>query len=98
MLTVARSVPLLEGLELAVKDDELPSSAASSSLNHHRHMGISRFRFTIAACQVLIGCRIGIIRRRFGCKNSRPAASLKREHLVNQNYYKFQSKPLAFLL
>ena len=70
MLTVERSVPLLEGLELAGKDDELPPSPASSSLDHHRHMGIAGFGFTIAACLVLIGCGIGIMRHRFGCKNS----------------------------
>ncbi len=70
MLTVERSVPLLEGLELAVKDDELPPSLVSSSLDHHPHMGIAGFGFTIAACLVLIGCGIGILRRRFGCKNS----------------------------
>ncbi len=32
MLTVERSVPLLEGLELAVKDDEEVPSAPSSHL------------------------------------------------------------------
>ncbi len=50
MLTVERSVPLLEGLELAVKDDELSPSSVSSSLDHHRHMGIAGFGFAIAAC------------------------------------------------
>ncbi len=70
MLTVERSVSLLEGLELAVKDDELSPSSVSSSLDHHRHMGIAGFGFAIAACVVLIGCGIGIVRRRFGCRNS----------------------------
>ena len=70
MLTVERSVPLLEGLELAVKDEELSPSSVSSSLDHHRHMGIAGFGFAIAACVVLIGCGIGILRRRFDCRNS----------------------------
>ncbi len=70
MLTVERSVPLLERLELAVKDDELPPSPASSSLDHYRHVGIARFGISIAACLMLIGCGICIIRRRFGCKSS----------------------------
>ena len=70
MLTVERSVPLLEGLELVVKDDELSPSSVSSSLDHHRHMGIPGFGFAIAACVVLIGCGICILWRRFGCRNS----------------------------
>ncbi len=49
MLTVDRSMPLLEGLELGVKDDELPPSPASSSLDHHRHVGIAGFGFAITA-------------------------------------------------
>ncbi len=70
ILTVECSVPLLEGLELAVKDDELPPYATSSDLNHHCHMGIAGFGFTIATCLVLIGCGVGILRRRFSCKTS----------------------------
>ena len=70
MLTIERSVPLLEGLKLAVKDDELYPSSASSSLDHHRHMGIAGFGFAIAACVVLIECGIGILRCRFGYRNS----------------------------
>ncbi len=74
MLTVERSIPLLEGLELAVKDDELPRevppSSVSSSLDHYRHMGIAGFGFAIAACLVLIRCGISFLRHRFGCKNS----------------------------
>ncbi len=68
ILTVERSVPLLEGLELAVK--ELPPSSVLSSLDHHRHTGIAGFGFAITACLVLIGCGIGILRRCFGSKNS----------------------------
>ncbi len=70
MLNVECALPLLEGLELAVKDDEELPSLLSSDLDHHHHMGIAGFGFAIAACLVLIGCGIGIIRRRFGCKNS----------------------------
>ncbi len=70
MLTVDPSVPLLEGLELAVKDEELPLSATSSDLDHHHDMGIAGFGFTITACLVLIACGVGIIRRHFGCKTS----------------------------
>ena len=70
MLTVERSVPLLEGLELAVKDDKLSPSSVPSSLDHHRHMGMAGFGFAIAACVVLIGCGISISRHRFGCMNS----------------------------
>ena len=65
-----QNLPLLEGLKLAVKDDELPPSPASSSLDHQRHRGIAVFVPAIAACLVLIGCGIGIIRHRFDCKNS----------------------------
>ncbi len=70
ILTVECSVPLLEGLELAVKDDELPPSATLSDLDHHCNMGIAGIGFTIATCLVLIGCEVGILRRRFGCKTS----------------------------
>ncbi len=70
MLTVERSVPQLEGLELEVKDDKLPPSSVSLSLDHHRHIGTTGFGFAIAACVVLIECGIDILRRRFGCKNS----------------------------
>ena len=97
MLTVERSVPLLEGLELAVKDDELPPSPASSSLNHHRHMGIAGFGFAIAACLVLIGCGISIVRRRSLRLQEQHTAPLKKERLVIQNYDKVPDKPLEFL-
>ncbi len=70
MLTVEHLLPLLEGMELAVKDDEELPSLPSSNLNHHHHMDIAGFGFAIAACLVLIGCGVGIIRRRFGCKNN----------------------------
>ncbi len=62
MLTVERSVPLLEGLELALTDDEEFPAAPSSSLNYPHHMGITEFGFTITVCLMLIGCGIGIIR------------------------------------
>ncbi len=58
------------GLELAVKDNELPPSVTSSDLDHHCHMGIAGFGFAIATCLVLIGCGVSILRRRFGCKTS----------------------------
>ena len=53
-----------------MKDDELPPSATSSDLDHHSHMGIAGFGFTIATCLVLIGCGGGILRHCFGCKTS----------------------------
>ncbi len=70
MLILDRSVPFLEGLELAVKVDELSPSPALSSLDHRCHMGIAGFGFTISACLVLIRCGIGILWRCFGCRNS----------------------------
>ncbi len=70
MLTVERSAPLLEGLELAVKNDEELPSLTSSDLDHHRHMGIARIGFAIVACLVLIGWGISILLQRFGCKTS----------------------------
>ncbi len=84
MLTIEWSVPLLEGWELAVKDDELPLFPVTLSLDHHHHMGITRFGFAIAACLVLIGCGVGIIRRHFGCFEQH-TAPLKRKRPVNQN-------------
>ncbi len=63
-------MPLLEGLEVAVKDDELFPSLPSLGLDHHCHMGITGFWFAITACLVLIWCGIGILRRRFDCKTS----------------------------
>ena len=70
MLTVECSVPLLEGLELVVKDNELPPSVTVSDLDHHRHMGIAGFGIAITACLVLIGCGVGINLCHIGCKTS----------------------------
>ncbi len=49
MLTVERSVPLLEGLELVVKDDGDLPTLAPSDLDHHHRMGIAGLGFAIAA-------------------------------------------------
>ncbi len=68
MLTVKRSIPLLEGLELAVVDDGDLPTLAPSDLDHHHRMSIAGLGFAIAACLVLVG--VGIVRRRFGSRNS----------------------------
>ena len=70
MLTIERSVPLLEGLELAVEDDRDLPTLAPSDLDHHHRMSIAGLGFAIVACLVLIGCGVSIMRRRFSCRNS----------------------------
>ncbi len=70
MLTVERSVPLLEGLKLAVEDDGDLPTLAPSDLDHHHRMSIAGLGFAITACLVLVGCGVGIMRRRFGSRNS----------------------------
>ncbi len=48
MLTVERSVPLLEGLELAVEDDGDLLTMVPSNLDHHHRMGTAGLGFAIA--------------------------------------------------
>ncbi len=86
MLTVERSVPLLEGLELAVNDDELsPIGPRSPSPHGHCRVWV-RHRSPCGAHRV----RDQHVEASLRLQEQR-AAPLKKECLVIQNYEKFRT-------